>query len=207
MMENYLKLAWRNLLKQKLFSAVNILGLATGIAVTFLIMNYVVHEFSYDNFHHKKNSVYRVESRFYEGDQLTDDWATSTFGYGSAMKKEIPGIEDFVRISIHDAEQVVRYGDTKIRENNIAYTEPAFFRIFDFVLLEGDKNTALNKANSVVITQSAARQFFGNERPMGKILRFAKADKFVDCAVTGVLQDFPANSQALVRLHFIYIIL
>lgn len=202
MIRNYFKTAWRNLFKHKVFSAVNILGLATGIAVTFLIMNYTSHEFSYDNFHHNKERIYRVESRFYEGKTLTDDWATSSFGYGSAMKKEIPGIEAVARISIHDAEQVVRYGDIKIRENSIAYTEPSFFKLFDFVLLEGDKNTALTKANSVVITQSAARQFFGNENPMGKILRFAKEEKFVDCAVTGVMQDFPANS----HIHFNYLV-
>ena len=202
MLKNYLKLAWRNLLKQKIFSTVNILGLATGIAVTFLIMNYVSHEFSYDQQHHLKDRIYRVESRFYEGDQLTDDWPSSSFGYGSAMKKELPGIEDFVRVAIHNTEQVVRYGDTKIRENGIAYTEPSFFRIFDFVLLQGDRATALARTNSVVITESAARQFFGNGNPMGKILRFAKGEKMVDCAVTGVLQDFPANA----HIHFNYLI-
>ncbi len=202
MLRNYFTIAWRNLMKLKVFSAINILGLATGIAVTFFIFNYVIYEFSYDHFHKKKNRIYRVESRFYEGSNLTDDWATSTFGYGSAMKKEIPGIEDFVRISIHDVEQVVRYGDIKVREQGIVYAEPSFFRIFDFNLLEGDKATALNKPNSVVITASAAKGFFGDQNPMGKILRFAKDDKFVDCAVTGVLQDFPVNS----HINFRYII-
>jgi putative ABC transport system permease protein len=201
MIKNYFRIAWRSLLKHKAFSFINILGLATGMAVAYCIMNYVGYEFSYDNFHHKKDYIYRVESRFYEGNNLTDDWATSSFGYGSAMKKEIPGIEEVVRISIHDAEQVVRYNDIKIRENSIVYTEPSFFNVFDFTLLQGDRYTALNKANSVVVTQSAARQFFGNENPMGKILRFAKEDKFVDCAVTGVLQDFPANSH--IRFNYL----
>ncbi|MEP6749226.1 MAG: ABC transporter permease [Bacteroidota bacterium] len=202
MIKNYIKIAWRGLLKHTIFSIINIAGLAIGMAVAYCIINYVSYEFSYDNFHQKKDRIYRVESRFYEGNNLTDDWATSSFGYGSAMKKEIPGIEDFTRISIHDVEQVVKYGDIKIRENTIAYTEPSFFRIFDFTLLQGDKSTALTKANSVVITESAARQFFGNANPMGKILRFAKEEKFVDCAVTGVLQDFPANS----HIHFNYLV-
>jgi putative ABC transport system permease protein len=202
MIQNYFRLAWRNLLKHKVFSAINILGLATGMAVAYCIINYVSYEFSYDNFQQQKDHVYRVESRFYEGNNLTDDWATSSFGYGSAMKKEMPGIDNFTRIALHNAEQVVRYGDIKIRENSIAYTEPSFFSIFDYTLLQGDKTTALTKANSVVITQSAARQFFGNENPMGKILRFAKEEKFVDCAVTGVLKDFPDNS----HIHFNYLI-
>jgi len=202
MINNYIKTAWRNLLKQKLFSSINILGLAIGIAVSFFIMSYVSYEFSYDNFHQKKDRIYRVESRFYEGSQLTDDWATSTFGYGSAMKKEIPGIEDFVRLSIHKVEQVVIYKDTKIRESGITYTEPSFFKIFDFKLKEGDKTTALSKPNSVVVTQSAARHFFGNESAMGKTLRFATGEKFVDCIVTGVMEDFPVNS----HISFNYLI-
>lgn len=202
MFKYYLKTAWRNLLKQKVFSAINILGLAIGIAVAFLIMNYVSHEFSYDDFHKKKDRIYRVESQFYEGNNLTDDWGTSTFGYGSSMKKELPGIEDFVRISIHETEQVVKYGDYKVREDGVVYTEPSFFNIFDYKLLEGDKTTALSKVNSLVITQSAAKQFFGNESPMGKTLRFLRGDHFVDCIITGVMEDFPANS----HIHFKYLI-
>jgi len=194
MFRNYFKIAWRNIKKQKLFSGVNILGLALGIATAVLIINYVVHEFSYDNFHQKKEHIYRVESRFYEGEHLTDDWGTSSFGYGSAMKKEFPEIEDFVRVAIHKTEQVIRYKDLKIRENKIAYTEPAFFKIFDFKLLEGDRTAALKEPNSVVITKSAAKRFFPNETAMGKTLRFATGDKWVDCAVTGVMEDFAANS-------------
>lgn len=202
MRKNYFITAWRNMKKQKLFAAVNILGLALGIATAILIINYVVHEFSYDNFHQQKDRIYRVESKFYEGEHLTDDWATSTFGYGSAMKKEFPEIEDFARVSIHKTEQVVRYKDIRIRENKIAYTEPAFFKLFDFKLLEGDRATALKEPNTVVITQSAARRFFPNEAPMGKMLRFATGQDFVDCAVTGILEDFPANS----HISFDYLI-
>ena len=202
MFTNFLKLAWRNLVKHKIFSTINILGLATGAAVTFLMMNYVSHGFSYDRQHHLKDRIYRVESQFYENNQLTDNWPSSSFGYGSAMKKELKGIEDFVRVAIHNTEQVIKYGDIKIREEGIAYTEPAFFRLFDFVLLQGDKTTALARANSVVITASAARQFFGNSNPMGKILRFASGEQMVDYAVTGVLQDFPVNS----HLHFNFLL-
>lgn len=180
--------------KQKLFSVINILGLALGISTAILIINYVAHEFSYDNFHLKKNRIYRVESKFYEGDHLTDDWGSSSFGYGSAMKKEFPEIEDFVRVAVHKTEQVIRYKDLKIRDNKIAFTEPSFFKIFDFKLLDGDRATALKEPNSVVLTQAAAKRFFPNEAPMGKILRFATGDQFTDCAVTGVMEDFPANS-------------
>lgn len=202
MIRNYFKIAWRNMMKQKLFSAINILGLALGISTAILILNYVSHEFSYDSFHQKKDRIYRVESKFYEGNQLTDDWGTSTFGYGSAMKKEFPQIEDFVRIGIQNTEQVVRYKDIKIRENKIAYTEPSFFRIFDFKLLEGNRTTALNQPNTVVITQTAAKRFFNNESPMGKMLRFATGEKFIDCAVTGVMKDFPGNS----HINFDYLV-
>ncbi|MBC8054732.1 MAG: ABC transporter permease [Sphingobacteriaceae bacterium] len=202
MLRNYFKTAFRNLLRHKLFSAINILGLALGIATAFLIVNYVSHEFNYDSFHIKKDRIYRVESQFYEGTNLTDDWATSSFGYGSAMKKDFPEIEDVVRIGIHRTEQVVRYKDLKIRENKIAYTEPAFFKLFDYNLLQGDRITALKRPNTVVITETAAKRFFMNESPIGKTLRFASGNRFEDCEVTGIIEDFPANS----HISFDYLI-
>src|SRR5664280_2997764 len=105
MFRHNLTLALRNQLKSKFFSIINVLGLAIGISVSILIINYVSFEFSYDNMHSKRDRIYRVESRFYEGNILTDDWATSTFGYGSAISREMTGVENYVRIGVQNSEQ------------------------------------------------------------------------------------------------------
>lgn len=199
---HYLKMALRNQSKNKLFSLVNLFGLAIGIAFTVLILNFVSFEFSFDQMHLKAERVYRVESRFYEGEQLTDDWGSSSFAYGKAMADEISGIEDFVRIGIHNPEQTVSYRDKRIRENGIAYTGPSFFSVFDFKLKAGKRDEQLQNPNTVVITESAARRFFPNEDPIGKILTFAKGSDFRDYEVTGVLEDFPLNS----HIRFDYLV-
>ncbi|NJK95633.1 MAG: ABC transporter permease [Bacteroidales bacterium] len=149
----------------------------------------------------KRDRIYRVESRFYEGKQLTDDWATSTFGYGSAMSREMTGIEDFVRIGVQNMEQTVSYQEKHTRENGIAYAEPSFFKIFDFKIQRGDINDQLIRPNTVVITQEVARRIFKDENPIGKILIFASGSNFNNCEVTGVLQDFPKNSH--IRFNFL----
>jgi len=198
---HFVKMAFRNQLKNKLFSLVNILGLALGIAVSVLIINYVSFEFSFDRMHSKRDRIYRVESQFYEGDQLTDDWGTSSFGYGKAIADELSGVEDYVRIGVQNPEQTVIYHEKRLRETGIAYTGASFFSVFDFKLKEGDPNDQLARPNTVVITESAARNFFPNENPIGKLLTFASGSSFQECEVTGVLEDFPLNSH--VRFNYL----
>jgi len=202
MLRNYLLAAIRHLLKNKLFTAINVLGLAIGMAVSLLILNYVNFEFSYDDMHHLAKRIYRVESRFYEGNTMTDDWPTSSFGYAPAMMQHISGIEDAVRVDIHETEQIVSYHDKRFRESDVTVTEPSFFRIFDFPLLEGDPKTALEGPNKVVITQTAAHRYFGDENPIGKILKFSTTGSIKNCEVTGVLADLPPNS----HFHFDFFI-
>jgi putative ABC transport system permease protein len=202
MFRHYLRTALRNQSKNKIFSIINILGLAVGIAVSILILNYVSFEFSFDNMHPKKDRIYRVESRFYEGTVLTDDWATSSFGYGSAISREMSGIEDFVRIGMQNSEQTVSYKDIISRENGIAYTGPSFFTVFGFKLKDGAVNDQLKRPNTVIITKNVARRFFKQENPIGKMLTFASGSNFYNCEVTGVLDDFPENS----HIRFNYLI-
>ncbi|MDX9883326.1 MAG: ABC transporter permease [Prolixibacteraceae bacterium] len=187
-------MALRSQVKNKLFSVINIFGLAIGIAVSILIINYVCFEFSFDKMHAKRDRIYRVESRFYEGDHLTDDWATSSFGYGSAISNEMTGIEDYVRIGIQNSEQTVIYKEKRNRETGIVYCNPSFFTVFDFKLKDGLITDQLKRPNTVVITEEVARRFFGNETAIGKVLTFASRSRFVDCEITGVLQNFPKNS-------------
>lgn len=143
MIGNYWNSAYRNLMKRKKFSFINVFGLAIGMASALLILTYVTFEFSFDKMHTKYPHIYRVQSTFHEGEVLTDNWASSSFGYGSAMKENLAGIEDYTRIgSLLQPEQIVKYGELTLRENQIAYADPGFFRLFDFELLKGDKRPA-----------------------------------------------------------------
>lgn len=195
MIGNYLLLTFRNLGRHKLFTAVNVISLAVGMAVALLILNYVVFERSYDSMHPDKERVYRVEAQFYEGNTLTDDWATSSYGYGPAMKQNIPGVEQVVRFDINNTEQIVRYGDRQYRENSITSVDPSMFEMFGFRLREGDPANALEGPNKVVITPYAAAKYFPGEDPMGKTLRFNSQNGELNCEVTGVLEEMPRNSQ------------
>ena len=202
MLLHYLKIAFRNQKKNKLFSVINILGLAIGMAVSVLIINYVSFEFSFDNMHTKRDRIYRIESRFYEGKQLTDCWATSSFGYGSAIKNELPGVEDYVRIGVQNMEQTVSYHEKRSREGGIVYTGPSFFRVFDFKLKEGVSDDQLVRPGTVVITEDIANRYFKDEDPIGKMLTFASGTRFYDCEVTGVMENFPKNS----HIHYNFLI-
>ena len=198
MIRNYFVVAYRNLLKTKWLSLVNIGGLCIGLAAGILILNYVAYERSYDNIHEKSDRIYRVESQFYEGGELSDDWATASFGYASAMHEHFPEIDDYVRIDISQTEGVVSYEDLKYREEAIVATEPSFFSIFSFLLIKGDPKEVLEGPNSVVITQSVASKYFGKDDPIGKALTFSTGQQILECEVTGIMADFPRNS------HFRY---
>ncbi len=203
MIGNYWNSAYRNLMKRKKFSFINIFGLAIGMASALLILTYVAFEFSFDRMHTKCNRIYRVQSAFYEGDVLTDYWAGSSFGYGSAMKENLAGIEDYTRVvSLFQPEQIVKYGELTQREGQIVYAEPSFFRLFDFELIKGDKSTCLAMPGQVIITERIARKFFKDEDPIGKILSFTGSYENVSCEVTGVMKEMPSNS----HVHYNFLI-
>ncbi len=202
MFKHYIASALRNQVNNKLFSIINVLGLAIGIAISILILNYVSFEFSFDKMHSKRDRIYRVESRFFEGKVLTDDWGTSSFGYGSAISREMTGIEDFVRIGLQNPEQTVSYKNERSRETGIGYAGSSFFKVFDFKLKKGAVNDQLLRPRTVIITESAAERFFKQEDPLGKVLTFATGSNFVECEVTGIIEDFPPNS----HIHLNYLI-
>lgn len=195
MIGNYWNSAYRNLMKRKRFSFINVFGLAVGMASALLILTYVLFEFSFDKMHPHYDRIFRAESTFHEGDALTDSWATSSFGYGSAIKENLAGVEDFTRVGcILQPEQIVKYGELTLRENQIAYADPGFFRMFDFSLLKGDRGTCLSMPQQVVITERIAQKYFQDEEPLGKILVFNSNIGKVACEVTGVMEEMPSNS-------------
>ncbi len=202
MIKSYWTSAWRHLKKKKGFSFINIFALTVGMAAALLILTYVIFEYSFDGTHSERENIYRVESTFHEGNELTDNWATSSFGYGSAMKQEFPWIKDYTRVgSQYQPEQIVKYGNQINREAKIAYADHRFFRVFDFELVKGDPDKVLDAPNKVVITERIAKKYFKEADPIGKIMIF-KADKEqLACEVSGVMKEMPSNSH--IRYNFL----
>jgi putative ABC transport system permease protein len=187
-----LLVTYRHLIRNRLFTSINIVGLTIGIAAFILIKAYTGFEKSYDRIH--ADNIYRVESQFYKGDQLTDNWATSTNGYAKAMKDNIPGILSYTRINWYDCERVIRYNDQKYREDHVCFADSNFFSFFSYPLLKGDVATVLQEANSIVVSESAARKYFGDADPMGKTVEVSTKSRTYNCMVTGVFKDIPANA-------------
>lgn len=194
MLHNFVRTIFRHLGKNKLYTFINIAGLALGFAAFILISAHVLFEKSYDNIHTGTGKVYRVESRFYKNNNITDDWPTSTNGYATAMKQNFPEIASFTRINWHNSERVVRYKDIKYREDHVCFADSNFFSFFSYPLLKGDAATVLQEVNSVVISESSAIKYFGTEEPVGKFLDIATVSDKYHCMVTGVFKDLPANS-------------
>ena len=194
MFKNYFLLTLRNLKKHSFFSMINIASLAIGMAAFILIIFYIQFECSYDRFHQKADSIYRVESRFLIGDETKMQYATVSNGYMPAMKAELPEIEDYARVWLWDLEKVVQFEDQKFKEPNVYFVDPSFLTIFSFAMIEGDPETALTEPNSVVITRSAARKYFGAADPLGQMIKISTPEGHDLCTVTGVLEDPPRNS-------------
>jgi putative ABC transport system permease protein len=194
MFKNILLTTRRTLVKNKIYTLVNIGGLTLGIAAFILISAYVNFEKSYDRFFKDADGIYRVESSFYRGNQLTDSWPTSTNGYATAMKENFPEITSIVRINWNNSERVIRYNNIKYREEHVCFADTNFFSFFSYPLLKGDPKTALKEVNTIVISQSAAQKYFGKADPIGKFLEVTTRSNTLHCMVSGVFKDVPRNS-------------
>ena len=191
MLKNYLKTAWRNLWKNKGFSAINIVGLAIGMAACIIIMLFVFYERSFDKMHSK--NIYRLdEVQKFEGMVAPQNVALSMYPMGPALKNEFREIKTYTRIN--DFNKVgLNYGDKKVFLPKVFWTDSSFLDVFDFKLISGDRKTALHKPGSVILTQESAAKFFGKENPIGKTLVYYGNDT-LSFMVTGLLQDIPKNS-------------
>lgn len=187
MIKNYLIIAWRNLLKSKIFSFINILGLTIGIAVCMMIYLFIMNELSVDKFHKNGNNIYRVM----RGDRETHQFASWLSGpYATALLNDYPGeIKSAVRIMPGNA--LVTFGEHSFNEKKLYITDTGFFTFFSFPLLKGNPSTVLTDPNSVAISESTAKKYFGQEDPMGKVIEI---DKSMQMKVTGVFKDVPVNS-------------
>ncbi len=192
MIRNYFKIAWRNLSKHKLYSAINIVGLATGMAACIVILLFVFYEKSFDNIHSK--NIYRLnEVQKFPGMVASQKVALSMFPMGPTLKEDFPQIRNFTRINWDDNYQMT-FGEKRIYLPQIFFVDTTFLAMFDFPLLKGNRQNALEKPNSAVLTESGARKLFGNENPIGKTITHYGGDT-LSYTVTGILKDVPNNSQ------------
>lgn len=188
MLHNYFKVAFRNLIKQKYFATINIIGLAIGMSVSLLIIAMVTFLFSYENFHEHKDRTYRITSIITEGIE-SREYASAPAILADKLVEESTKIENVVRInSTFDA--LITQGSSELPLRGY-FTDPYFLDLFSFPLLEGNPATALHKPNQVLLTATAAKKLFNTESALGKVI---SVEGIGECEVTGVLADIPKNT-------------
>ncbi len=190
MIRSYLKIAFRNLKRHKLYSFINIGGLAVGLAAFMLLALFVHYEFSYDRFNTKATRIYRVvQHASWQGGKF--DIALTSAPFAQALKEAYPEIEDAVRID-PEGGGIITYKDKKISADNIIFADNAIFNVFTYHFLYGNANTAFSNPQSIVLTKSLAEKIFGSAaEAMNKTIYFG--DHYPN-TVTGIIQDVPANS-------------
>src|SRR3569833_3075154 len=191
MIKNYLKIAWRNIWKIKVFSAINIIGLSIGMAACIVIMLFVTYEKSFDNFHTK--NIWKLdEVQKFPGMVASQKVGLSMFPMGPTLQADFPEVKDFTRIRWQEKFKLV-YGEKKVFLPEAFFVDTTFLNIFDFKLVKGDRNTALLKRHSVVLTEDAARTIFGSTDAMGKTVTHYGGDT-TSYIVTGFAANLPKNS-------------
>ena len=188
MFRNYLKTAFRNLRKNTLYSVINIFGLTVGLAACLLIGVNIDHELSYDKFNTNANRIVRATME-YKFSGTVNSTATTGTKVGPQFKRIFPSIEEYVRTFV--SHNVVQAGDKMFDEPRIMYADPAFFKIFSFRLVTGNTATALDAPDKIVVTQSMAKKYFGDEDPLNKTITTGKKS----LRVSGVCEDVPQTSQ------------
>lgn len=190
MILKYLKSGIRSFIRDKFYASLNIAGLAIGMASCIACFLHVDYEMSYDQFHHRKDRIYRLVKGEID---LNDYWVMMAAPIPPVLKEQFPEVEDFTRIGriSWDPTALVKYQDKSFNEDQFLLVDPSFFQIFDFELLAGDKHSVFSSINSVVITSSNAAKYFGDVDPLGRIVN---VDGKYDFEITGIIQDAPNNS-------------
>lgn len=195
MLKNYFNVAFRNLLKHKFYSLINVLGLSIGLTCFLMITLYVVDELNYDTFHADSERIYRMDfSGNINGSEFITALASAPAG--PTMPEEFPEVEEATRIRSSGNWTIKRKGnENAYNEEDVAFVDSNFFSFWDFNLINGDAQTCLDRPNTLVINQSTADKLFGSENPVGQIVVL---DNDEDWEITGVYEDMPSNS------HFRY---
>src|SRR5690554_3232693 len=191
MIKNYLKFSWRNLLKNRTFSLINIIGLAIGLACFILIALYVTDELSYDRHHAHADRIYRVDADIRIGG--TDlHLATASDPMGPTLHSDYPQVESVVRFYASSGSKLIRKDSQFIPEHRVAQADSTLFDVFSLPIIHGDPKNALNKINTVIITESAALRYFNTADVVGKLLE--TNDNDAPYQITAVIRDIPHNT-------------
>lgn len=184
----------RNLLNNKFYTTITLLSLSIGMTACLFILHYVNYELDYDQFHEKGNRIYRIEHQYSEQGEIRSRSARTAAAVGPAMKQEFGEVESFVRFYGWFGNNKFTYEDVTYLENKILFVNPDFFSTFSFSIIKGDKATGLTGPDKVMISESVARKYFGNNEPMGKELLLQDGSNNLRLVVSGVYKDSPANS-------------
>ena len=190
MLRNYVKTAWRNLLKNRFYSLINITGLTAGLAVGILLLLWVQDELSFDRFHRQSAAIYRLENRVGTGGSQ-QIWTATVAPMANFAKREVPEVKDAVRLAYNPDYTLFNYKDKIFNEQKSSYTDPTLFSVFDFNLIQGNPTKPFLDNHSVVLTESTAKRYFGDANPIGKVLAVNGKTYFT---VSGVIHNFPKNS-------------
>ncbi|NIR49133.1 ABC transporter permease [candidate division KSB1 bacterium] len=195
MFKNYLKITLRNMLKNKVYSVINIFGLALGMACSMLIFMYIAHELSYDRYHSNADRIYRVTQKSDVPNGYNLHFARCSVNWINQLPKEYPEIETLIRFQRSRITDI-KIGENKFRDRHTFKTDANVFDVFDFELIQGEPRNALSEPYSVVLTESITQKYFGEENPIGQEITFVgdtvgSAEKY---KITGVLRDLPPNS-------------
>ena len=197
MFRHYLDIAWRQLMKRKFYSFINITGLAVGMLCCIVIIVYVRYELSYDQYHEKKDRIYRVVQTFQELSETLK--APSPKDYqvwgcapvGPALQADFPQVEKVVQF-MSPLSLLLQYGNTRIQQDNLLCMDSTAFDVFSWKMLNGDPHKALKDPNSIVLTKTVAKKLFADKNPVGQTILVDNKGNFM---VTGVMEDVPSNSQ------------
>jgi len=199
MIKHYFKIAFRNLLKHKSTSFINIFGLAIGMACCLLIMLFVKDEFSYDRFHQESGNIYRIVKDFVNDDGTRLPDATTPPALAPAMQKDIPEIASVTRIFPGWGRKFLfQYAGKKFLEEKIYRIDSSFFDVFTFPFIRGNPKSSFKELNSILLTESSSRKYFGDEESIGKVI----STELGEIMVTGIVKDVPENS----HIHFDFLI-
>lgn len=192
MFKNYFKISFRNLTKHKGYTAINVVGVAVGLAAFLLLNQYIKFERSYDSFHRNAETIYRVTSDQIVDDQLGTRDAMSFNPTGSVLTEEIPEVSEFT-LTYNNSNATIKKGETLINEESVKMADEHFIEFFGHKTIAGDKETMLKEPNSIVLTRSKARFYFGTEDVVGRSLHlYSGFDRAFE--VTGVIEDVPLNT-------------
>lgn len=192
MFQSYFKIAFRNITRQKVFSAISILGLSVGLACSILILLFVSEELSFDHFHEKKDNIYRVlRSEYNSGGDVEHISRNQPAAFAPLLKDFFPEIQQIVRVKPQFG--TARFAD-KIFNEIVLMTDEGFFETFSFKLLQGNPEQVLNEKNNIVLSESYARKYFGEVSPLGRTLLFTFGQNQQEFIVQGIVEDSPANS-------------